>query len=142
MAEEEELAMGSDDDADAESPEEILAKIDDRSQRVAHFLSEGRVPEALKAAVSNPPIATRDQKCKDANWEVVQRALVAIEDVDGAIAGLKSEGCDTLMRYLYRALRTGDPSLCARALRVHEKLTEKAGLGCIMRVMADRKHTV
>ncbi|CAI5471711.1 unnamed protein product [Closterium sp. Yama58-4] len=142
MAEEEELAMGSDDDADAESPEEILAKIDDRSQRVAHFLSEGRVPEALKAAVSDPPIATRDQKCKDANWEVVQRALVAVEDVDGAIAGLKSEGCDTLMRYLYRALRTGDPSLCARALRVHEKLTEKAGLGCIMRVMADRKHTV
>ncbi|CAI5495930.1 unnamed protein product [Closterium sp. Naga37s-1] len=40
MAEEEELTMGSDDDADAESPEEILAKIDDRSQRVAHFLSD------------------------------------------------------------------------------------------------------
>ncbi|CAI5537214.1 unnamed protein product [Closterium sp. Naga37s-1] len=59
---------------------------------------------------------------QDANWEVVQRALVAVEDVDGAIAGwvsrltsqsaggsrvedvdgaiagLKSEGCDTLMR--------------------------------------------
>ncbi|GJP41027.1 hypothetical protein CLOM_g673 [Closterium sp. NIES-68] len=110
MAEEEELAMGSDDEADAESPEEILGKIQDRSQRVNHFLSEGRVPEALKAAVSDPPIATRDQTCK--------------------------------VGYLYRALRTGEAALCARALRVHEKLTEKAGLGCIMRVMADRKHTV
>ncbi|GAY54957.1 hypothetical protein CUMW_160770 [Citrus unshiu] len=40
-------------------------------------------------------------------------------------------------RYLYRGLSTGDRPTCDQCLRIHEKLTEKAGLGCILRCLAD-----
>eukprot|EP00475_Leptophrys_vorax_P046245 TRINITY_DN9866_c0_g1_i1.p1 TRINITY_DN9866_c0_g1~~TRINITY_DN9866_c0_g1_i1.p1 ORF type:complete len:167 (+),score=10.78 TRINITY_DN9866_c0_g1_i1:75-503(+) len=142
MADEDDLQLGSDDEEETESPEELMAKIDDRAMRVEAMVSEGRIAEAIKAAVTDPPFRTRSQACKDANWDVVRKAILSVADVDDAIAGLKSEGCDTLMRYVYRGLSTGEPALCAASLRVHEKLTEKAGLGCIMRVLADKKHTV
>lgn len=45
-------------------------------------------------------------------------------------------------RYLYRGLSTGDRPTCDQCLRIHEKLTEKAGLGCILRSLADTINTV
>uniref|UniRef100_M1CGH6 Actin-related protein 2/3 complex subunit 5 n=1 Tax=Solanum tuberosum TaxID=4113 RepID=M1CGH6_SOLTU len=52
----------------------------------------------------------------------------------------KKELCDA--RYLYRGLSTGDRPTCDQCLRIHEKLTEKAGLGCILRCLADTVNTV
>jgi hypothetical protein len=45
-------------------------------------------------------------------------------------------------RYLYRGLSTGDRPTCDQCLRIHEKLTEKAGMGCILRSLADTVNTV
>ncbi|KAE9602080.1 hypothetical protein Lalb_Chr13g0304551 [Lupinus albus] len=45
-------------------------------------------------------------------------------------------------RYLYRGLATGDRPTCDQCLRLHEKLTEKAGLGCILRFLTDTVNTV
>lgn len=45
-------------------------------------------------------------------------------------------------RYLYRGLSTGDRPTCDQCLRIHEKLTERAGLGCILRSLADTVNTV
>lgn len=47
-----------------------------------------------------------------------------------------------IYRYLYRGLSTGDRPTCDQCLRIHEKLTEKAGLGCILRCLADTVNTV
>ncbi|KAH7511638.1 hypothetical protein JRO89_XSUnG0187200 [Xanthoceras sorbifolium] len=44
--------------------------------------------------------------------------------------------------YLYRGLSTGDRPTCDQCLRIHEKLTERAGLGCILRCLADTGNTV
>ncbi|KAJ0011118.1 hypothetical protein Pint_33872 [Pistacia integerrima] len=47
-----------------------------------------------------------------------------------------------IYRYLYRGLSTGDRPTCDQCLRIHDKLTERAGLGCILRCLADTVNTV
>ncbi|KAH9655908.1 actin-related protein 2/3 complex subunit 5A [Citrus sinensis] len=54
----------------------------------------------------------------------------------------QSRKSPVLSWYLYRGLSTGDRPTCDQCLRIHEKLTEKAGLGCILRCLADTVNTV
>ncbi|XWS32416.1 hypothetical protein CRYUN_Cryun23aG0157700 [Craigia yunnanensis] len=79
---------------------------------------------------------------QSANWIVVHRALMAIKDIEGMFSSLDPEYYDILMKYLYRGLSTGDRPTCDQCLRIHEKLTERAGLGCILRSLADTVNTV
>lgn len=51
-------------------------------------------------------------------------------------------GLCAICRYLYRGLATGDRSTCDQCLRLHEKLTEKGGMGCIMRALVDTWNVV
>ncbi|KAG6786588.1 hypothetical protein POTOM_008194 [Populus tomentosa] len=81
-------------------------------------------------------------KQSSANWIVVHRAIMAIKDVDALFSALDPEYYDILMKYLYRGLSTGDRPTCDQCLRIHEKLTEKAGMGCILRSLADTVNTV
>ncbi|KAL7160030.1 hypothetical protein ABFS83_01G067500 [Erythranthe nasuta] len=67
---------------------------------------------------------------------------MAIKDVDSLFSSLDAEYSDVLMKHLYRGLSTGDRPTCDQCLRIHEKLTEKAGLGCILRSLADKVNTV
>ena len=49
---------------------------------------------------------------------------------------------DTLMKYLYAGMAAPDSAEgngCAILLNWHEKLTEVAGLGCIVRAMTDHR---
>ncbi|KAM7511519.1 hypothetical protein LguiB_010394 [Lonicera macranthoides] len=41
--------------------------------------------------------------------------------------------------YLYQGLSTGDRPTCDQCLRIHKKLTQKAGLRCIVRSLSDTK---
>lgn len=52
------------------------------------------------------------------------------------------ETFDTIDRYLYRGLSTGDRPTCDQCLKIHEKLVERAGLGCILRSLSDKVNTV
>ncbi|RCV12315.1 hypothetical protein SEVIR_2G269600v4 [Setaria viridis] len=105
-------------------------------------LGRSKPVEALKTALEGSPLKTRDERCKSANWIVVHRAMMAIRDVDGMFNSLDPEYYDILMKYLYRGLSTGDRPTCDQCLKIHEKLTEKAGLGCILRSLADTGNTV
>ncbi|MCO5550627.1 hypothetical protein L7F22_004116 [Adiantum nelumboides] len=98
--------------------------------------------EALKTALDDSPTRTRDETCKSANWVVVHRVLMASKDTDALLASLESEFYDILMKYLYRGLSTGDRPTCDQCLKLHEKLTQRAGMGCIMRALADKRNTV
>jgi actin related protein 2/3 complex subunit 5 len=53
------------------------------------------------------------------------------------IDGLSGEEQDALMRYLYCGL--ADREACSQLLEWHGALTEKAGMGCVMRALADRR---
>jgi len=62
-------------------------------------------------------------------------------EIPGIIKGLSEDAQDTLMKYLYKGMAMpgwGDVSGSV-LLGWHEKLTEIAGVGCIVRVMTDRR---
>ncbi|XP_039822298.1 actin-related protein 2/3 complex subunit 5A-like [Panicum virgatum] len=128
-------------DAD-ENLEAIITRIEQKSRKIETLLKQSKPVEALKTALEGSPLKTRDERCKSANWIVVHRAMMAIRDVDGMFNSLDPEYYDILMKYLYRGLSTGDRPTCDQCLKIHEKLTEKTGLGCILRSLADTVNTV
>ncbi|KAG0485868.1 hypothetical protein HPP92_009947 [Vanilla planifolia] len=125
-----------------ENVEAMIIRIEQKSKKIESLLKHLKPVEALKTALEGSPTNTKDQRCKSANWIVVHRAMMAIRDVDGMLSSLDPEYHDILMKYLYRGLATGDRPTCDQCLRIHEKLTEKAGLGCILRSIADTVNTV
>eukprot|EP00249_Psilotum_nudum_P013767 c24499_g1_i2 orf=264-695(+) len=125
-----------------ENIDAIVARIEHKSRQVERLLRLSHYTEALKTALEDAPTRTRDERCKSANWIVVHRALMSSKDVDGLLVSLDSKYYDILMKYLYRGLATGDRPTCDQCLRLHEKLTERAGMGCIMRALADTRNTV
>ncbi|KAI3511240.1 hypothetical protein L1887_18388 [Cichorium endivia] len=119
---------------------------------IASGFSEYKSVEALKTALEGSPPKTRDERCKFLNlfdvvckldcgsyWIVVHRALMAIKDADLMFTSLDSEYYDILMKYLYRGLCTGDRPTCDQCLQIHEKLTQKVGMGCILRALCDSR---
>ncbi|KAK9011463.1 hypothetical protein V6N11_044313 [Hibiscus sabdariffa] len=127
---------------EADNSEAIITRIEHKSRKIESLLKLNKPVEALKTALEGSPPVTRDERCKSANWIVVHRALMAIKNVEGMFSSLDPEYYDILMKYLYRGLSTGDRPTCDQCLRVHEKLTERAGLGCILRSLADTVNTV
>ncbi|KAK9120849.1 hypothetical protein Syun_018466 [Stephania yunnanensis] len=133
---------GSEGFVEADNTEAIIIRIEQKSRKIESLLRQCKPVEALKMALEGSPPKTKDERCKSANWIVVHRAIMAIKDVDGLFVSLDPEYYDILMKYLYRGLSTGDRPTCDQCLRIHEKLTEKAGLGCILRSLADTVNTV
>eukprot|EP00897_Mesotaenium_endlicherianum_P002435 jgi/Mesen1/2219/ME000152S01300 len=93
------------DDDDSGMPEEapqreeetrdtILARLETKSEQVNLLLSQLQVREALSAALADSPTLTRDEACKTANWVIVQRVLLCIRDIEGALEGLPPQSCD------------------------------------------------
>ncbi|KAL0677433.1 hypothetical protein Bca4012_005414 [Brassica carinata] len=110
---------------EADNAEAIIARIETKSSKIESLLKQYKPVEALKTAL-----------------EVVHRALMAIKDIEGMLNALDVEYYDILMKYLYRGLSTGDRPTCDQCLKIHEKLTERAGLGCILRCLTDTINTV
>ncbi|XP_064990122.1 actin-related protein 2/3 complex subunit 5A isoform X2 [Musa acuminata AAA Group] len=123
---------------DDENLEAIVTRIEQKSRKIESLLKQSKPVEALKTALEGSPLKTRDERCKSAIWIVVHRAIMAIKDVDAMFSSLDPEYYDTLMK----GLATGDRPTCDQCLKIHEKLTEKAGLGCILRSLADTVNTV
>lgn len=133
---------GHEDFIEAENAEAIITRIEHKSRKIESLLKQYKPVEALKTALEGSAAITKDDRCKSANWIAVHRAIMAIKDVDGMLASLDSEYYDILMKYVYRGLSTGDRPTCEQCLRIHEKLTQRAGLGCILRCLADTENTV
>lgn len=134
--------MAASNSTEAENLEAIITRIEQKSRKVESLLKQSKPVDALRTALEGAPTNTKDERCKSANWIVVHRAMMAIKDVDGMFLSLDPEYYDILMKYLYRGLATGDRPTCDQCLRIHEKLTERAGLGCILRCLTDTVNTV
>ena len=69
---------------------------------------------------------------------IVDKVLGSIteSDIQKVLDGLDSDSCDVLMKYIYRCMATNPTPLL---LKMHAQLAKKAGSGCIVRAMADRK---
>ncbi|KAH9621997.1 hypothetical protein KSS87_011613 [Heliosperma pusillum] len=133
---------GHEDFIEAENAEAIITRIEHKSRKIESLLKQYKPVEALKTALEGSATITKDDRCKSANWIAVHRAIMAIKDVEGMLSSLDAEYYDILMKYLYKGLSTGDRPTCDQCLRIHEKLTQKAGLGCILRCLADKENMV
>jgi hypothetical protein len=135
--------MADEDGADQQELErEWAAAVQDRAARVEAALRAGRQAEALRASLADPPFASKDAGVKDKSYEVVMRALLATaakeDQLMAFLDGLAdADATDALMKYVLRGLRT--PDNAAVLLRVHGLLVERAGMGCLVRAMVDRK---
>ncbi|KAI4387911.1 hypothetical protein MLD38_000297 [Melastoma candidum] len=127
---------------EADNAEAVITRFEHKSRKIESILKQSKPVEALKTALEGSPPNTRDERGKSSNWIVVHRAIMAIKDLDGLFASLDPEHYDILMKYLYRGLSTGNRPTCDQCLRIHKRLTERAGLGCIARSLADTINTV
>jgi actin related protein 2/3 complex subunit 5 len=70
---------------------------------------------------------------------VVDKVVSTLTDAEcqQAVDALDPETCDILMKYLYRFMARA--ANCQVSLKLHALLTDKAGHGCIVRALTDRK---
>eukprot|EP00300_Choanocystis_sp_HF-7_P012509 c1791_g1_i1.p1 GENE.c1791_g1_i1~~c1791_g1_i1.p1 ORF type:complete len:154 (+),score=39.59 c1791_g1_i1:1-462(+) len=125
--------------------EEVEKKIGDLRACVA----QNRLNDALALILNDPPYAIKDISIKNklATAALAAVALIKESDIDSVLDQLSSEQHDVLMKYLYKFMDMNPKwegaeeraKQSAKILKFHAKLTEKAGLGCIARVLTDRK---
>ncbi|EKX45959.1 hypothetical protein GUITHDRAFT_70882 [Guillardia theta CCMP2712] len=116
--------------------EQHRVAIQAREKQVLQLLS--RPSAALKAALTDPPYSAKSPDVRKSSMKVVVKAIQGVQEkeIAGVIDELSGEEQDVLMKYLYRGLE--EVEACNSLLKWHAILTEKAGVGCIMRVLADR----
>ncbi len=121
------------------SDEVLYAAIKAKEPQINSLLLKKDKINALKLALHDPPIATKTNEVKEANAELVEKVIVTISesDIQNIIDSLDSDACDNLMKYIYKFLERS--SNCTIMLKLHAYLSDKAGLGSIVRVMTDRK---
>mmetsp|Transcript_20803 Transcript_20803/g.57290 ORF Transcript_20803/g.57290 Transcript_20803/m.57290 type:complete len:122 (+) Transcript_20803:3-368(+) len=112
---------------------ELIEQIAAREKVVATLLSKPSA--AVKAALADPPYGATSDSTRKRSAQVVIKAISSVpeKEVATVIEGLTEEEHDILMKYLYRGLEGTESN--AQLLRWHGALTEKAGLGCIMRAL-------
>ncbi|CAH0485553.1 unnamed protein product [Peronospora farinosa] len=118
---------------------QISASVQARAVQVQQLLSQRKHEDAVRVALEEPPLYSKNNAVKDENAKVVMGALLACNkgEMQRAIDSLSIPMEDSLMKYLMRFL--GAASQSAAILEWHQKLVLKAGSGCVMRAFTDRK---
>jgi hypothetical protein len=132
--------MADEDDVQALEAQ-FFAQLQTRTSSVNQSLRASKPVEALRVALQDAPLASKDASLKQANYELILTALQSVAQNDDQIRAFleicDADSADVLMKYLYRGLRT--PENSATLLKFHAMLLEKAGMGCIVRAIVDRK---
>ena len=78
---------------------------------------------------------------QDAHLALVMRVLLSTKSsqVEDCVKQLDNDQKDILMKYIYRGFDNPSEGSSAQLLVWHEKTFASAGLGCIVRVLTDRK---
>jgi len=95
---------------------------------------------ALRLSLTDPPYATKTAAVKEASFEVVGKALVAIKeaDIEAAVSALSLDECDVLMKYLYRGFgMEGREKLYPALLKWHPVVLRRAGQASIVRAISE-----
>jgi len=110
---------------------------------VQALLAKNRAGEALNYVLTNAPVMSKNQAVKDKAVQSVLKVLVAFKaaEIDSAIKDLDQAKLDLLMKYIYRGFeQCSDGNGYGGQLLVwHDKVFAVTGLGCIVRVLTDRK---
>ncbi|OQR80696.1 hypothetical protein ACHHYP_17302 [Achlya hypogyna] len=110
-----------------------------RASRVQQLLMQKKFVEAVAVSLENPPVNALDEATRTANAQTVFSALLACSksDIARTVQELSPELEDNLMKYVYKGLSI--PQNNSVFLEWHGQLATKAGSGCIIRAMTDRK---
>ncbi|ETW05948.1 hypothetical protein H310_03582 [Aphanomyces invadans] len=110
-----------------------------RAMRVKQLTMQKKFVDAVVLSLENPPVSSTSDNVKLANAQTVFAALQACSkaDVANVVQALTPDLEDVLMKYLYRGLSV--PQNNASLLEWHGHLVAKAGNGCIVRALTDRK---
>ncbi|KAG1899075.1 actin-related protein 2/3 complex subunit 5 [Suillus fuscotomentosus] len=110
---------------------------------VRSTLARGDIPGSLGIALDSIPYGPNVEEAKNLTLQTVVLILNSTKssEILSVVKALSQDAQDTLMKYLYKGMGMpgwGDVSGSV-LLGWHEKLTEVADTGCIVRVMTDRK---
>lgn len=124
--------------------DEMITDGDDQGPNEAEvqsLLSQNRNQEALRAVLSTAPVTSKNQAVKDKALQLALRVLLSFKsnEIDEAVKSLDSPTLDVLMKYIYRGFELPSEGSSAQLLTWHEKTFAVGGLGCIVRVLTDRK---
>jgi len=108
---------------------------------VNQSLTSGRNADALRHCLRNAPLGSKNQDVKDHAMSITLRVLMSIKSsqMDEVIKSLTPDQVDVLMKYIYRGFEVPAEGSSAHLLTWHEKTYAVGGLGCISRVLSDRK---
>lgn len=110
---------------------------------VVSLINAGNPTEALKLLLQNSPMAPKgkNEQAKEATFSLVLKVLLSVQksQMDQTIAGLDKSLLDVLMKYIYRGFEKPSEGSSAILLVWHEKVHAAGGVGCIVRVLTDRK---
>jgi len=130
-------------DPDPRDPGTVLAETKSKSNQIRGFLSKGDISGALSMVLADAPYGPNVEEAKALNFSSVILVLNSTKsnDIPMIVRSLSQDSQDTLMKYLYKGMGIqGDTDINPSVLLGwHEKLTEAAGTGCIVRVMTDRR---
>ncbi|GFZ43885.1 hypothetical protein JCM24511_01605 [Saitozyma sp. JCM 24511] len=131
-------------DPDPRGPDGALADAKRKSTDVRNLVSKGDIAGALNSILTDPPYGDGVDEAKKLTTSALLLILNSTRaaEIPGILKGLGPDQQDHLMAYLYKgmaALGHGQDVSGSVLLTWHEKLTEVAGVGCIVRVMTDRR---
>uniref|UniRef100_A0A0N5AVD0 Actin-related protein 2/3 complex subunit 5 n=1 Tax=Syphacia muris TaxID=451379 RepID=A0A0N5AVD0_9BILA len=135
-------------DVDAYDPEnfeeaeeaETAAEGPDEKQ-INQFIQNAKLLDALKAALVNPPLKTKNQAVKDRATTLVTKVLTNFKnaEMEAAVKSLTDDEVDLLMKYVYKAMDIqAESATCPFLLSWHAQLVARGGHGCIVRTLCDR----
>ncbi|KAI8637545.1 actin-related protein ARPC5 [Parasitella parasitica] len=122
-------------------PEQVISLSQTRNTDVRNLLTKGDFNSALVRALEEPPYGQQVESAKAESTETVTEVLNRFRatDIPQVIKSLGAEQQDILMKYLYAGMSKPELFNPSVLLTWHEKLTEVAGNGCIVRVMTDKR---
>ncbi|KAL7421655.1 arp2/3 complex subunit [Cryptotrichosporon argae] len=131
-------------DPDPRGPDGALGEARARSTETRGLVSKGDIAGALSTILTDPPYGDGVDEAKALTTSAVLLVLNSTRaaDIPAILKGLAPEQQDRLMAYLYKGMASLGASADVSGsvlLTWHEKLTEVAGVGCIVRVMTDRR---
>ncbi|KAM6497167.1 arp2/3 complex 16 kDa subunit [Amanita muscaria] len=130
-------------ESDPRNPSQVLNEAKQKQTAVRSSLARNDIVGALKTVLQDAPYGPHTDEAKNVTLQTLLTILNSTKstEIPGTIKQLSPDEQDTLMKYLYKGMAMpgwGDISGSV-LLGWHEKLTEIAGTGCIVRTMTDRR---
>ncbi|KAK7043613.1 arp2/3 complex subunit [Paramarasmius palmivorus] len=125
---------------DPRGPDGALDEAKQKQVAVRSALARNDMVGALSLVLDNAPFGPSAEEAKTVSLQTILTILNSTKstDIPNVVKSLSPDAQDTLMKYLYKGMAMAD-SNGSVLLGWHEKLTEVAGTGCIVRTMTDRR---